>query len=259
MAPWSIVSLRVFEALTDVADTGVRIIQITEYADHPIVLGRWAEGVTSIRLLEPHEVPDTHVAGMTMTVPQIDPTIYLPWLEGQLRDAGGGIGVLGAPLTDLAPLFAEAAVVVNCSGLGAHDLVGDTSMFPIRGQVVAVRDTAVTEGRIDESGGADITYVFPRRHEVILGGIRWKGDWSDAPDDGQTARILDSAKVLYPGLSTDDVVEVRVGLRPGRDTVRLETEITPAGPVVHNYGHSGNGYILSWGCAQAVSAEVAVI
>ena len=50
------------------------------------------------------------------------------------------------------------------------------------------------------------------------------------------------------------MIEERVGLRPGRPEVRLETDTVPDGrPVVHNYGHGGSGYILSWGCAHEVA------
>ncbi len=48
----------------------------------------------------------------------------------------------------------------------------------------------------------------------------------------------------------------RVGLRPGRSSVRLELgdSLTapgagPAVPVIHNYGHGGSGLTLAWGCA----------
>jgi D-amino-acid oxidase len=48
----------------------------------------------------------------------------------------------------------------------------------------------------------------------------------------------------------------RVGLRPGRPQVRLETERRPAGPVVHCYGHGGAGITLSWGCADDITDAV---
>ncbi|MEI2710880.1 MAG: FAD-dependent oxidoreductase [Chitinophagaceae bacterium] len=38
------------------------------------------------------------------------------------------------------------------------------------------------------------------------------------------------------------------GLRPFRNLVRLERE----GNVVHNYGHGGSGFTLSFGCASEV-------
>lgn len=250
---WARRGLGVFEGLVDDPAAGVQIIQITEYADHPISMHGWDEWIPGFRALRTDELPAGRAAGVTMTVPQVTPTVYLPWLEDRLEETGGTVTITGAPLASLDDLFAGADIVVNCTGVGARDLVGDTSVHPIRGQVVAVRDPGVTAGWIDESGGPDIVYVFPRTNEVILGGTRWPEVWDDTPDEVQTARILAEAKQICPGLRTDDVIEARVGLRPGRPTVRLETEQTPAGTVVHNYGHSGNGYTLSWGCAEAVA------
>jgi D-amino-acid oxidase len=44
-----------------------------------------------------------------------------------------------------------------------------------------------------------------------------------------------------------------VGLRPGRESVRLEAEKMPDHrTVIHNYGHGGSGYTCSWGCADDV-------
>ena len=54
----------------------------------------------------------------------------------------------------------------------------------------------------------------------------------------------------------------RVGLRPARPQVRLETvphEDGSPGGVVHCYGHGGAGVTLSWGCADDVLAEVEVL
>jgi D-amino-acid oxidase len=50
----------------------------------------------------------------------------------------------------------------------------------------------------------------------------------------------------------------RVGLRPVRPAVRLDSGQLPGGQtIVHNYGHGGAGVSLSWGCA-ADAAELAV-
>jgi D-amino-acid oxidase len=43
-----------------------------------------------------------------------------------------------------------------------------------------------------------------------------------------------------------------VGLRPVRDEIRLEPENLSGKLVIHNYGHGGAGFTLSWGCAQNV-------
>ena len=44
------------------------------------------------------------------------------------------------------------------------------------------------------------------------------------------------------------VLRHKVGLRPGRPTVRVERE----GDVIHCYGHGGCGVTVSWGCADDV-------
>jgi D-amino-acid oxidase len=46
---------------------------------------------------------------------------------------------------------------------------------------------------------------------------------------------------------------VRHGIRPLRASVRVERE----GNTIHNYGHGGAGFTLSWGCARAVAAVIA--
>ena len=71
-----------------------------------------------------------------------------------------------------------------------------------------------------------------------------------SPDDDLTARILSDGARLDPRVSDAEVLDVRVGLRPGRPEVRVEAGVLGDGqPVVHNYGHSGAGFLLSWGCA----------
>jgi D-amino-acid oxidase len=46
-------------------------------------------------------------------------------------------------------------------------------------------------------------------------------------------------------------------LRPARSEVRLEPDALDDGrPLVHNYGHGGSGFTLSWGCADEVARLV---
>jgi len=49
------------------------------------------------------------------------------------------------------------------------------------------------------------------------------------------------------------VVAERVGLRPFRKSgIRLEKDRLGSRTVIHNYGHGGAGFTLSWGCAGQV-------
>ncbi|XP_049871495.1 D-amino-acid oxidase isoform X2 [Pectinophora gossypiella] len=48
------------------------------------------------------------------------------------------------------------------------------------------------------------------------------------------------------------IVDTWVGLRPGRDAVRLEAEEKDGRLYIHNYGHGGSGLTLFWGCGTQV-------
>ena len=56
-------------------------------------------------------------------------------------------------------------------------------------------------------------------------------------------------------LQKAEILEHRVGLRPGRTEVRLELEELSGGTaVIHNYGHGSIGHTLAWGRAAEVVA-----
>jgi D-amino-acid oxidase len=68
-----------------------------------------------------------------------------------------------------------------------------------------------------------------------------------------TARILaECSEVL--DLKSPKLLGAKVGLRPFRPKgIRLErTRLRDGRPLVHNYGHGGAGFTVSWGCAEAV-------
>jgi D-amino-acid oxidase len=96
-----------------------------------------------------------------------------------------------------------------------------------------------------------VTYVIPRSHDCILGGTAEDGEWSTEPDPRTAAAILERCAALEPRLAEAEVLEHKVGLRPGRKEIRLEREDVAHGPPrIHNYGHGGSGVTLSWGCAE---------
>ena len=93
---------------------------------------------------------------------------------------------------------------------------------------------------------------FPHADRVVCGGVRIPGRWDRTPDAGITDRVLTRVRALEPRLRDAEVIEVVTGLRPGRPSVRVETERIGTAWCVHNYGHGGNGVSLSWGCAREV-------
>lgn len=210
----------------------------------------WAD-LPFVRQLARDELPSGYASGIEIDGFMVEPPRYLPWLTARLGELGVGITV--APLRQLTEVSGD--LVVNCSGLGAAELADDDSVFPIRGQVVAVPNPGIRDSISDESDQRRITYVYPRAREVILGGCRDIGSANTAPDPSLTERILADAGRLEPRVAGLEVLDVRVGLRPGRPTVRVDHGTLPDGrPVIHDYGHGGLGYILSWGCAADVVA-----
>jgi len=145
----------------------------------------------------------------------------------------------------------EARAVVNCAGLGARELVGDETMSPIRGQIVRVRNPGLTRFVLDDDNPAGVTYIIPRSEDCVLGGTAEDGAWDTTPNPAVAEAILSRCVALEPRLGGVEVLEHRVGLRPGRPEVRLEIEELSGGSTcVHNYGHGGSGVTLSWGCAE---------
>jgi D-amino-acid oxidase len=196
------------------------------------------------------ELPHGYTHGLRFTAPQAFMPEYLDLLAVRVRRLGGSL--TRRHIATVAVAAEEAAVVINCSGLGARDLAGDTRVYPIRGQVVRVANPGLTLSMRDEGHPEGRTYVHPRRDDCILGGTAERGEWDLQPDPGTAASILRRCTALVPALDGARVLEHQVGLRPGRDAVRLERERVGSATVVHNYGHGGSGVTLCWGCAEEV-------
>ena len=251
VVPWSQATREALHPLTDDPATGVSITTFVELFDTPVDDPWWKPAVPSFRRATGDDLKPGYVDGYVIDVPLMEPAVYLPYLERRFTDGGGTIDVVLDGIDDLQAL--DAPLVVNCTGLGARDLCDDDRLFPIRGQVVRVTNPGLGRGFDDDHGPLALTYIIPRRTDCILGGTAEKGMWNDTPSDETTAAILERARTLEPRLRDAEVLDVRAGLRPGRDAVRLEIERTGSSTIIHNYGHGGAGYTLAWGCADEVA------
>ena len=212
----------------------------------------WRDAVPAFSRLAPADRPPGYADGWRMPVPVADTSRHLPWLATRLAAAGGTLTRAALPA-----LPSDAPVVVNAAGLAARALAGDPSVLPVRGQVVLVEQTGVEEWLLDQSDPGRPVYVIPRADDVVVGGTAHEGVWDRTPDPDTARDIMDRAAPLVPRIAGARVLGTRVGLRPTRPTVRLETEWRAGRPVVHCYGHGGAGVTLAWGCAGDVVAEVA--
>jgi D-amino-acid oxidase len=69
-------------------------------------------------------------------------------------------------------------------------------------------------------------------------------------------RIVAGCTALEPRLRGAKILGHRVGLRPLRPEVRLESEAFGDGVLWHNYGHGGAGISMAWGCAAEITRAV---
>ena len=88
-------------------------------------------------------------------------------------EAAGGEFVC-RKINDLKEL-SEYDVIVNCTGLGANQLVGDGTVQPLRGQVMRVKAPWLRICLLDDED--DGNYVLPNIDNVVLGGTHQHEDW----------------------------------------------------------------------------------
>ena len=251
--PWALASYKVLVDLIKDSRTGVSMIELRQYSRagdisipdwaHPFVMSSEAE--TSLDISA-----SAFSSGFSLNVPLMDTTIYLDYLADRFQKAGGAIneGVHFEKLEDVDPKF---GVVINCAGIGARDLVHDVDLEPHRGQVAIVPKIGNLNCAI-VCDDAPLVYAIPRTNDCVFGGTNQISDNLDV-DPTSTSRIVaECSRVLK--IENPRVLTERVGLRPFRKSgVRLECGKLRGGrTAIHNYGHGGSGFTLSWGCAENV-------
>ena len=238
----------------------------------------WKPAVGLLRRARSDEIPHGFLDGYVFRVPVVRMPVYMRWLEERFLALGGAIEE--RTVEDLDALLHESPCVVNCTGIGARALTGDTDLHPVRGQVVraepglsprflgAEAARAVPAGQVARTGtapgaaaGAEHTngglaYVIPHADCTILGGTEDEDAWDLEPDPAVARAILGRCAALVPAVAKARVLGHAVGLRPVRREVRLEIERRAGGVVVHHYGHGGSGVTFSWGCADEAARLV---
>lgn len=198
--------------------------------------------------IRPAEPPPGVERAFRITVPVIDMNRYLDHLVERL-----GVEIELGRVDSLE----QAPLVVNCTGMGAHELVPDSSLKPVRGQHVVVENPGIEEFFMTEPFPPSWASFFPHGDRVVCGGVAQADDWELEPREEDARLVIENCARWEPRLREARVIEHMVGLRPARDDVRVERERSGDTVVVHNYGHGGAGVALSWGCAREVVALLA--
>jgi D-amino-acid oxidase len=208
-------------------------------------------------------------ASYEYTTPIVDMKVYLPWLLGLAQRLGAVL--IRRRVDSLASIQSQCDAVINCTGLGARWLVPDAQVKPLVGILVCVeRSSAQTATlgsnfhRISLTDG-EVAYIYPRRDMVVLGStylplpdsvLQRPGALDEAvtptvlQDHGKA--IVGRCALLDPSVSNARVLGAKWGARPYRPEVRCELD-DGSSLLVHNYGHGGQGVLLSWGSAMEAS------
>lgn len=246
---WGHQSFQIFQQLAQQPHTGVSLVTLWELFLEPAPDPWWREAVPHFSRLA--TLPPGYADGFELEVPLIETPIYLNYLLQQFQTGGGTIEQ--RTISSLEEVQERGRVLINCTGLAARELVGDDQLYPIRGQIHLVKASSFIPTILDEHNPAGLTYIIPRHDAIVVGGTAQPHDERQEIDKLDSHAIWQRAIHLVPQLAEAEVLAQRVGLRPGRTTIRLEQEwLSPDCRVIHNYGHGGAGFTLSWGCAQEV-------
>jgi len=246
---WALETYRTLFGLAADPRSGVSIIELREFSRiGEIEIPEWALPLGARRLVS--EMPATFASGFALNVPLMDTPIYLDYLARRFGGAGREIhsNRCFAKLEEVDPRF---NLVINCTGIGARTLMDDSDLEPHRGQIAIVP-------KIDLPGAIvcndpPLMYAIPRTTDCVFGGTNDLSDDCTVDPSATREIVAECSRVL--GIRKPELLGERVGLRPFRHSgVRVErAQLRDGRTLIHNYGHGGSGFTLSWGCAEAVA------
>jgi len=250
---WAAFSYARLTALSFISGSGISMSSLLKLFEEPVEEPFWKLAVKTFRRARPVELPPGYADGFVTEVPRIETPVYMRYLENRFVELGGELENLDREAASIEEVMDDAPVLINCAGLGAGKLCRDENTYPIRGQIVVVSNIGLKRITSVDSGKQAPIYIVPRDGDCILGGTAEENDWNLNVEPDTSEKILEKCRAIEPALRNAKILGHRVGLRPGRTEVRLELEELPGGrAVVHDYGHGGAGFTLSWGCAEEV-------
>jgi len=247
---WALETYNVLVDLSRDSGAGVSVIELRQFSrTADVSVPDWASSLGA-RPLRRDELLPAFASGFALNVPLMDTTIYLDYLAARLLKAGGEINA-NIRFEKLEDVSREFDFVINCAGVGARELVQDVDLEPHRGQVVIVPKIDNLSCAI-VSDDAPLTYAIPRTNDCVFGGTNEISDNLEV-NPATTLTIVDECTRVL-NIEIPRVLAERVGLRPFRKSgVRLQRDRLRDGrTAIHNYGHGGSGFTLSWGCAEDV-------
>jgi D-amino-acid oxidase len=276
--PWANHTRKVFNDDHLIPERGVSkidgVLLFQQVVRHNWKKSDWEKYVVEFHGAVPDDERLGYPYGYLVTTWLIEMDTYLDYLMRRFempQDPGLIQGVIHRKtVRSLAEALKESRIVVNCAGWKAAELAGDdTESYPARGQIALVPPLeSVTRFYLDEDMN-NLTYIVPRPRlkDCVLGGTyerlagRIDEDSARKPNIDIHNQIIGRCSRFSDEVEDAPILDKRAGLRPGRQTVRLEVEEMEFGErptriLVHNYGHGGAGVTLCWGCAKEIETKI---
>ena len=252
---WSRFTYTKLERLLNIPTAGVSMTSSLRLLSDPARIPWWTKALPKhrIRKATASELPKGYPAGYQLDVPLIEVPQYMKYLYRQFVQLGGKM--IQKVVVDLNDLLVEDRWVINCTGLGARQLVNDPELFAIQGQILHVKSKEPLPTISDNEGGNIAAYIIPRKNYYVLGGTAFNNEYSTQPKEEISQEIWERCQAIVPQLKNAEYMNTVVGLRPARKRLRLEKETDKR--IIHNYGHGGAGFSVSWGCAEEVAQILA--
>ena len=120
------------------------------------------------------------------------PSVYLGTLREDLLAAGGRIVLRSFEAAEELSGLAEP-LVVNCAGLGARALFGDSDLVPVKGQLTLL----APQPEVDYM----VWGMLPRSDGIMLnGGMQQRDDWNTEPDLAHQELVLARYRTLFDAM-----------------------------------------------------------
>lgn len=210
----------------------------------------WKDIVPGYKKVQASNLPKNYQSGYEFEGLVVDTSYYMDYLVTLFKKLGGVL--IQKEISSIQEAFAQYSVVINCTGLGSRKLFNDQTIYPVRGQMIKIRPNGFNKVVADEEGPNSLAVIIPRTKDIMLGGTTQGNNWNLEVNPEDSKDIMRKVTTLYPKFKDAEIIEESVGLRPVRPEIRLETQYFGDKVVIHNYGHGGAGFTLSWGCAQEV-------
>eukprot|EP00607_Mallomonas_marina_P003766 CAMPEP_0182430382 /NCGR_PEP_ID=MMETSP1167-20130531/40067_1 /TAXON_ID=2988 /ORGANISM="Mallomonas Sp, Strain CCMP3275" /LENGTH=244 /DNA_ID=CAMNT_0024615417 /DNA_START=126 /DNA_END=857 /DNA_ORIENTATION=- len=188
-------------------DTGhAGIIRVTAYnayeRESDYAKPSWSNITNNFKELGSNEInqlgfPEKYVIGYAYDTYIADPKYYMKYLINKLKEKNVQFVREKVLILEDVTHTDRYEVVINCCGIGALDLLGDTDMTPIRGQILRVHAPWIKH-QYSFSG----RYVTPMIDYVIIGGTSQEGDWDEREREEDSDDILHDVCDVFPSLRT---------------------------------------------------------